>query len=55
MAKGRGADRIEGLQYIRTAMTDGLLAEKPDLGETWMRGAMLNRLGVVSDHLRSPR
>lgn len=28
-------------------MTDALLAEKPDLEETWMRGAMLNRLGAV--------
>jgi hypothetical protein len=28
-------------------MTDALLAEKPDLEETWMRGAMLKRLGAV--------
>ena len=39
---------VAGSQYIRTAMTDGLLADKPDLKEIWMRGAMLNRLGVVS-------
>ena len=43
-----------GLQYIRTAMTDGLLAEKPELKETWMRGAMLNRLGVVRLLLKDP-
>lgn len=41
-------------------MTDALLAEKPDLEETWMRGAMLNRLGAVrlspsSDPAWSPR
>ncbi|GAA6037158.1 hypothetical protein JCM8097_008764 [Rhodosporidiobolus ruineniae] len=35
--------------YIRTAMTDQLLAEKPDLKETWMRGALLNRLGAPED------
>ncbi|GAA5823360.1 hypothetical protein JCM11251_007580 [Rhodosporidiobolus azoricus] len=35
--------------YIRTAMTDQLLAEKPDLGDTWMRGALLNRLGAPED------
>lgn len=29
-------------------MTDALLQEKKDLEETWMRGAMLNRLGAVS-------
>ncbi|KAJ5128952.1 hypothetical protein N7448_002662 [Penicillium atrosanguineum] len=35
--------------YIRTAMTDGLLQEKPDLEETWMRGALLGRLGAPED------
>ncbi|GAA6023968.1 hypothetical protein JCM10207_008646 [Rhodosporidiobolus poonsookiae] len=35
--------------YIRTAMTDQLLAEKPEIEETWMRGAMLNRLGAPED------
>jgi hypothetical protein len=27
-------------------MTDALLQEKPDLEETWMRGALLGRLGA---------
>ncbi|KAF7517235.1 hypothetical protein PCG10_001336 [Penicillium crustosum] len=35
--------------YIRTAMTDALLQEKPDLEETWMRGALLGRLGAPED------
>ncbi|GAA5995733.1 uncharacterized protein JCM10292_004711 [Rhodotorula paludigena] len=35
--------------YIRTAMTDQLLAEKPEVEETWMRGALLNRLGAPED------
>ncbi|RAL11085.1 oxidoreductase, short chain dehydrogenase/reductase family [Aspergillus homomorphus CBS 101889] len=35
--------------YIRTAMTDALLAEKPEVEETWMRGALLGRLGVPED------
>ncbi|KAJ9490130.1 hypothetical protein VN97_g3147 [Penicillium thymicola] len=35
--------------YIRTAMTDALLQEKPDLEETWMRGALLGRLGTPED------
>ncbi|GAA5863244.1 hypothetical protein JCM8547_002875 [Rhodosporidiobolus lusitaniae] len=35
--------------YIRTAMTDQLLEQKPDLEETWMRGALLNRLGAPED------
>ena len=30
-------------------MTDKLLAERPDLHETWMRGALLGRLGVPDD------
>lgn len=28
-------------------MTDQLLDEKPEIEDTWMRGALLNRLGVV--------
>lgn len=36
-------------QYIRTAMTDALLKEKPEVEETWMRGALLNRLGAPED------
>lgn len=35
--------------YIRTAMTDKLLAEKPEVEETWMKGALLNRLGAPED------
>ncbi|KAL3491886.1 NAD(P)-binding protein [Aspergillus germanicus] len=35
--------------YIRTAMTDALLIAKPEVEETWMRGALLNRLGVPDD------
>ncbi|KAL4888510.1 hypothetical protein BDV59DRAFT_206092 [Aspergillus ambiguus] len=35
--------------YIRTAMTDALLKEKPEVEETWMRGALLGRLGVPED------
>jgi hypothetical protein len=31
-------------QYIRTAMTDELLAADPGLEETWMRGALLGKL-----------
>jgi NAD(P)-dependent dehydrogenase (short-subunit alcohol dehydrogenase family) len=36
-------------QYIRTAMTDALLKEKPEVEQTWMRGALLGRLGVPED------
>ncbi|CAK7235879.1 hypothetical protein SCUCBS95973_009417 [Sporothrix curviconia] len=35
--------------YIRTAMTDMLLEADPALNETWMRGALLGRLGVPDD------
>ncbi|KAL5359044.1 hypothetical protein BJX96DRAFT_173999 [Aspergillus floccosus] len=35
--------------YIRTAMTDALLKEKPEVERTWMRGALLGRLGVPED------
>ncbi|KAJ5094319.1 hypothetical protein N7456_010180 [Penicillium angulare] len=35
--------------YIRTAMTDALLQEKPEVEETWMRGALLGRLGAPED------
>lgn len=35
--------------YIRTAMTDQLLAEKPDVEELWMAGALLGRLGAPED------
>ncbi|OOQ84644.1 oxidoreductase, short chain dehydrogenase/reductase family [Penicillium brasilianum] len=35
--------------YIRTAMTDALLKEKPEVEETWMRGALLGRLGAPED------
>ncbi|KAL2131422.1 hypothetical protein VTI74DRAFT_5133 [Chaetomium olivicolor] len=35
--------------YIRTAMTDELLATAPELEKIWMSGALLNRLGVPED------
>lgn len=36
-------------QYIRTAMTDQLLVENPEVEKTWMAGALLGRLGVPED------
>lgn len=39
--------------YIRTAMTDMLLAERPDLEEEWLRGSMLDRLSTP-DEFRGP-
>jgi NAD(P)-dependent dehydrogenase (short-subunit alcohol dehydrogenase family) len=39
--------------YIRTAMTDGLLATRPDLEEEWLRGSMLDRLSTP-DEYRGP-
>jgi len=39
--------------YIRTAMTDQLLAEKPEIEKLWMAGALLGRLGVPED-FKSP-
>ncbi|KAI0447875.1 D-arabinitol 2-dehydrogenase [Xylaria telfairii] len=35
--------------YIRTAMTDELLAADPDLEKVWMAGALLGRLGSPED------
>jgi len=35
--------------YIRTAMTDQLLQEKPEIEQQWMAGAMLGRLGAPED------
>ncbi|KAL4978712.1 hypothetical protein BDW66DRAFT_164439 [Aspergillus desertorum] len=35
--------------YIRTAMTDALLIAKPEVEETWLRGALLGGLGVPDD------
>ncbi|KAH8679523.1 short chain dehydrogenase [Tricladium varicosporioides] len=35
--------------YIRTAMTDELLAAEPEVEKTWMAGALLNRLGAPED------
>jgi NAD(P)-dependent dehydrogenase (short-subunit alcohol dehydrogenase family) len=37
------------LQYIRTAMTDALLAAEPEVEKTWMAGALLGRLGAPED------
>ena len=35
--------------YIRTAMTDQLLEEKPEIEKMWMMGALLGRLGAPED------
>ncbi|KAH7127574.1 hypothetical protein EDB81DRAFT_145096 [Dactylonectria macrodidyma] len=35
--------------YIRTAMTDQLLIENPEVEKTWMAGALLGRLGAPED------
>lgn len=35
--------------YIRTAMTDQLLADEPHLEKLWMNGALLGRLGAPDD------
>ncbi|KAJ9093841.1 hypothetical protein QFC21_006212 [Naganishia friedmannii] len=39
--------------YVRTAMTDQLLAQRTDLEEEWLRGSMLNRLSTP-DEYRGP-
>lgn len=39
--------------YIRTAMTDQLLAENPDLEKEWLSGSMLHRLSTP-DEYRGP-
>jgi len=51
MEWGHYGIRVNSLSpgYIRTAMTDQLLAEKPELERTWMAGALLGRLGSVED------
>lgn len=51
MEWGRYGIRVNSLSpgYIRTAMTDQLLAEKPELEKIWMAGALLGRLGNVED------
>jgi NAD(P)-dependent dehydrogenase (short-subunit alcohol dehydrogenase family) len=36
-------------QYIRTPMTDQLLAERPDLEQIWKGGALLGRFGTPED------
>lgn len=48
---GRFGVRVNTLSpgYIRTAMTDMLLAEKPELEDIWMAGALLGRLGAPED------
>ncbi|QKD57135.2 uncharacterized protein FOBCDRAFT_241749 [Fusarium oxysporum Fo47] len=35
--------------YIRTAMTDQLLQENPDVEKTWVAGALLGRLGAPEE------
>ena len=51
MEWGRYGIRVNSLSpgYIRTAMTDQLLAEKPEIKDVWMAGALLGRLGSVED------
>jgi NAD(P)-dependent dehydrogenase (short-subunit alcohol dehydrogenase family) len=39
----------EHQKYIRTAMTDALLAAEPEVEKTWMAGALLGRLGAPED------
>ncbi|SPO00380.1 probable 2,5-dichloro-2,5-cyclohexadiene-1,4-diol dehydrogenase [Cephalotrichum gorgonifer] len=48
---GQDGIRVNTLSpgYIRTAMTDELLATDPTLETTWMAGALLGRLGVPDD------
>ncbi|KAH8649132.1 NADP-dependent mannitol dehydrogenase [Xylariales sp. PMI_506] len=48
---GQHGIRINTLSpgYIRTAMTDALLAAEPEVEKTWMAGALLGRLGVPDD------
>jgi NAD(P)-dependent dehydrogenase (short-subunit alcohol dehydrogenase family) len=48
---GQYGIRVNSLSpgYIRTAMTDQLLAEKPEIQKLWMAGALLGRLGAPED------
>lgn len=48
---GRFNIRVNTLSpgYIRTAMTDQLLVEKPEMKNLWMAGALLGRLGAPED------
>lgn len=39
--------------YIRTAMTDMLLQQKPEIEALWQQGALLGRLGAPED-FRAP-
>lgn len=39
--------------YIRTAMTDELLAQRPDFKKQWLSGSMLERLSTP-DEFRGP-
>lgn len=39
--------------YIRTAMTDALLAQRPDFAQQWTAGSMLERLSTP-DEFRGP-
>ncbi|KAL2169509.1 hypothetical protein VTG60DRAFT_5978 [Thermothelomyces hinnuleus] len=52
---GRYGIRVNTLSpgYIRTAMTDELLATAPELEGIWMAGALLDRLGT-SDDFKGP-
>ncbi|KAF2176836.1 NAD(P)-binding protein [Zopfia rhizophila CBS 207.26] len=48
---GRYGIRVNTLSpgYIRTAMTNELLAADPEVEKTWMAGALLGKLGVPDD------
>ncbi|KAJ4174414.1 hypothetical protein NW754_004832 [Fusarium falciforme] len=48
---GQWSIRVNTLSpgYIRTAMTDQLLEENPEVEKTWMAGALLGRLGAPED------
>ncbi|TLD24932.1 hypothetical protein PspLS_05928 [Pyricularia sp. CBS 133598] len=50
---GKHGIRVNTLSpgYIRTAMTDELLAAEPSLEEIWMAGALLGRLGTPEDFM----
>ncbi|TLS25671.1 hypothetical protein PpBr36_07270 [Pyricularia pennisetigena] len=50
---GKHGIRVNSLSpgYIRTAMTDELLAAEPSLEKTWMAGALLGRLGTPEDFM----
>lgn len=50
---GRADGQTLSPGYIRTALTDKLLKERPDLEEIWLGGSMLDRLSTP-DEFRGP-